>query len=395
MMMEREKIKQTSEDIVYLIGCVLHEIVPDEKRVASMDLECLYQISEFHTVTAMICMALEKTNVFSRIEGSLKGKWLEKKNKAIRKNILLDAERMKIFSWMEEKKIWHMPLKGSILKDFYPEIGMRQMSDNDILFDEMYRQDVWNYMTYNGYEATRGINDDEYKKPPIYNFELHMALFSFSYSSKWVRYYEDIKKKLILVENTLCEYRFSDEDFYIYMMAHECKHYDSGGTGIRSLLDCYIYNREKGSKLNWEYIKIELEKLEILEFESEMRSLAEKLFSHPNEFLLRELEKRERKIFEYCVFSGAYGTSQNWVKKNLKRINAKEGNVSARTRIIYLLRRLFPKKREMIEWCQLYYPGFIKHRGLLGIAYIWRVIRGIVKRHRQMLREIGFVLRIK
>lgn len=395
MMMEREKIIQTSEDIVYLIGCVLHEIAPDEKRVANMDLEHLYQISEFHTVVAMICMALEKTNIFAQIDGKLKSKWKEVKNKAIRKNILLDAERRKIFSWMEEKKIWHMPLKGSILKDFYPEIGMRQMADNDILFDEMYRQDVWNYMTHNGYEATRGINDDVYKKPPIYHFELHRSLFSFSYSSKWAKYYENIKKRLILVENTLCEYRFTDEDFYIYMMAHEYKHYDNGGTGIRSLLDCYIYNREKGSKLDWEYIKTELEQLEIWEFESEMRSLSEKLFSHPNEILLKTLTQRERKVFEYCIFSGAYGTSQNWVRKNLERMNTKGETVSARTKRIYLLRRLFPKKKEMIEWCQLNCPVFIKRRGLLGIAYIWRVIQSIVKRHRQVLREIGIVLRIK
>lgn len=395
MIITQEKIKQTSEDMLYLIGCILHGIVPDKKKVLNMDLECLYQVSNFHTLTAIVYMALEKVDVFAGAEGDLKRKWQEEKNKAIRKNILLDAERAKLFSWMEEKGIWHMPLKGAILKDFYPEIGMRQMADNDILFDERYRQDTWKYMGDNNYKATYGENHDVYEKSPVYKFELHMALFSKSYNSKWVEYYADIKKRLILVENTLYEYRFTDEDFYIYLMAHEYKHYDSKGTGIRSLLDCYIYNREKGCQLDREYVKKELERLGISLFESEMRSLSEKLFCNSNEFSLRALTQREREIFEYRIFSGVHGTCENWVRKNLERISLKEGLVSSRTKRIYLIRRIFLNRTEMIEWCQLNCPVFIKHRGLLGIAYIWRAIQSIAKRHRQVLQELKIIWKAK
>ena len=35
-----------------------------------------------------------------------------------------------------------MPLKGSVIKDLYPRMGMRQMSDNDILFDAERTKDV-------------------------------------------------------------------------------------------------------------------------------------------------------------------------------------------------------------------------------------------------------------
>lgn len=45
-----------------------------------------------------------------------------------------------------------MPLKGVILKELYPKIGMRQMSDNDILFDETYRKDVVRFMKNKGYD---------------------------------------------------------------------------------------------------------------------------------------------------------------------------------------------------------------------------------------------------
>lgn len=43
---------------------------------------------------------------------------------------------------MEQRGIWYLPLKGIILKEFYPSVGMRQMSDNDILFDEAFAEQV-------------------------------------------------------------------------------------------------------------------------------------------------------------------------------------------------------------------------------------------------------------
>lgn len=35
-----------------------------------------------------------------------------------------------------------MPLKGILLKEMYPKIGMLQMADNDILYDKQYRKET-------------------------------------------------------------------------------------------------------------------------------------------------------------------------------------------------------------------------------------------------------------
>ena len=72
-----------------------------------------------------------------------------------------------------------MPLKGSILKEWYPKFGMREMADNDILFDATRRQQVRNIFANRGYsiESYNKGNHDAYEKPPIYNFEMHVALF--------------------------------------------------------------------------------------------------------------------------------------------------------------------------------------------------------------------------
>jgi len=46
-----------------------------------------------------------------------------------------------------------MPLKGSMLKDLYPENGMREMADNDMLYDADKQQEVMGIMLGHGYTA--------------------------------------------------------------------------------------------------------------------------------------------------------------------------------------------------------------------------------------------------
>ena len=156
-------MKETAYDMLYLSACAVNGIVPDTGRIAHMNLEKLFQICQFHSFTAIVCMSLESVGIANK-------KFIEAKSKAIRKNILLDTEREKIFEFLEQNKIWYMPLKGVILKELYPKIGMRQMSDNDILFDETYRKDIVRFMKNKGYHLKSGINAhcDEWVKEPVY-----------------------------------------------------------------------------------------------------------------------------------------------------------------------------------------------------------------------------------
>ena len=42
-----------------------------------------------------------------------------------------------------------MTLKGRILKEMYPDFSMRQMADNDILFDVKYQSEIKKYFEDN------------------------------------------------------------------------------------------------------------------------------------------------------------------------------------------------------------------------------------------------------
>lgn len=93
-------MKETAYDMLYLSACAVNGIVPDTGRIAHMNLEKLFQICQFHSFTAIVCMSLESVGIANK-------KFIEAKSKAIRKNILLDTEREKIFEFLEQNKIWY------------------------------------------------------------------------------------------------------------------------------------------------------------------------------------------------------------------------------------------------------------------------------------------------
>ena len=93
-----------------------------------------------------------------------------------------------------------------------------------------------------------------------------------------------IKEKLVRVNPDSYLYQFTDEDFYIYMVAHAYKHYSIGGTGLRTLIDFYLFLNQKEASMNWSYITEEIKKLSmyrnenVSEFEQQIRSTAKKVF---------------------------------------------------------------------------------------------------------------------
>ena len=283
----QKEIDKTGEDMLYLITCALHNQTPDKEKVCGMDIAALYRYARRHTLAAITYDALELL-ASSTGEGlralakddtvvSVLTKWKETRDKALRKNLMLDAARKKLFQYMDAEHIWYMPLKGAILKELYPRQEMRQMADNDVLFDAEYEAAVKDYFVREGYEVisyARG-NHDKYEKAPVYNFEMHTSLFGAMYNEVWAEYYKDIQSKLKKSDNHF-QYSFTDEDFYIYFIVHAFKHFDGCGTGIRYFVDSYVYQNAKN--LNWSYIERELDKLGVLAFEKTFRSISMKIF---------------------------------------------------------------------------------------------------------------------
>ena len=364
-------MKQTGYDMLRLAAFAVGGRKPEDAAIAAMDLGRLYQMCEFHSLTALVGHALEQAGV------TLPAQWKEACGKAVRKTLLFDAERARICAFLDAHQIWYMPLKGILLKDLYPGIGLRQMADNDILYDPAAQKQVYAFMLDSGYraESYRQNHHDEYTKPPVYHFEMHTLLFN--RASEFYDYYVNVKERLRKDADNACGWHFSDEDLYLYFTAHEYKHFSDGGTGLRSLLDCFLYTRAK--QLDWEYLEQELKKLGLSEFEEKTRMLAEKVFTDPD----AALSPQEQQLLDYYLFSGTYGSVEQSVQNKIRKAGG--------TRAAYLWRRIFPDMKTY----EAYYPFFYRHKWLLPVAWVYRLLRGVTVRHRIISMELRTLLHRK
>lgn len=379
---------KTNKQMLYLMACALQDVSAQEEFLADVDLQQLYITARNHSVAAMVCMALEKTAIFAGADEAVKKHWREAKNKAIRKNMLLDAERAAIVKQLESAGIWYMPLKGSILKDWYPKPGMREMADNDILFDPSERKRVREIFRSRGYKIVsfgKG-NHDEYEKPPIYNFEMHVSLFHEMYQ-ELAGQYGNVKEKLLPVDGTVCQFAFTPEDFYVFVLAHAYKHYSGSGTGVRTLADFYVMNRHLGGIMNRDEVEQKLTRLGIAEYEQRSRVLAEKLFSGARPLPEMELNTDEKEMLRFYCDATAYGTIDNQVQNRLQKLQGNAEGITLRTKLKYCCARLFPGR----EFCKYYYPVVYHHLWMLPFFWVWRIVGKGISHRKKIKRELTFL----
>lgn len=370
--MDRQEYIKAIRDVICLAYCAVNGKTPPQSRVRQMDTEAVREAAQHHMLAALCAMELEKAGVTTFELTQIKGK-------AIRKNAQLDIDRAAILSGFEQQGIWYMPLKGVIIKDLYPEYGMRQMSDNDILFDENRREDVRKIMLSLGFtaESFGSGTHDVYFKQPVSNFEMHICLFSIAggSGSEKFDYYNDVKSRLVKDSANRFGYHFTNEDNYIYVVAHEHKHYAHGGTGLRSLLDIYVLLNHFKDKLDMQYITNECEKLGIADFERQNRALALHLFSGS------KLTAEDKKLLRYIVFSGTYGTFDNVVSNRLSKNNG--------SKLRYVIDRLIIPMQSVKE----FYPLFYKYKFLLPLLPFYRAARGLTIHRTRLKAELKALIK--
>ena len=175
--------------MIYLIRCSLHNECPDSERLRGLDPEKLLILCKKHKLTALIDIAVSKTDN-DVIDEEYKSKFRVEALKAIRVNILFQAEKENVIRLFEENQIWYMTLKGSVLKQYYPDENQRQMGDIDILIPAEKAEKIKEIMLSLGYSCRSfGItHHDVYFKSPFFSFEMHRMLSHYFTNKKLGNY---------------------------------------------------------------------------------------------------------------------------------------------------------------------------------------------------------------
>ena len=376
--------------------------VANEENSQKIYIGRIYYIAKKHNLVSIMAQAMEKLGFES--DSDIWKRWLKEKNQLIYKSVLMDVEREAIQDFFEKNNIWYMLLKGMVIRKYYPAPELREMADNDILFDNKYSKEVYDFMTARGYKSddyNKGYHD-EYLKPPAYNFEMHRQLVSSKERPKWYEYYKDVKSILIKdtnenretaanseSNNTSNQFYFSDNDFYVYFIVHTYKHFLNSGMGLRTALDVYLYVSNLQEKLDFDYIEEQLKKLDAYDFEQTFRSIAFKMFDENLED--RKwwdlFDVKEQEMLSYVLDAGTYGNLENSVAHKMGYTKGEKKKTSDKAK--YIFRRLFPSMDTIEE----FFPFFYKHKWAIPFLYIYRIGKIPFTRRKKVAGELKEVFK--
>lgn len=329
-----------------------------------------------------LCAAAESLGISALTAFSLKKKGIVTPElqvtlaRAQRRALLLDAEYRKISKALKEAHIRHLPVKGIVIKDLYPSVGLREMSDIDIWFDPSRAESVRSIMTALGYstEYFGTSKHDVYLKPPMFCVEMHRQLIDGDVLPEGIDYYNDQWEKLNRTRKDK-EYVLeqSHEDLYVYVAAHAYKHYLIAGVGIRVLLDFYVMLHEWGSDMDMSYIAKECQKLGIADFENLIRRISEHLFDR------QSLNRQDKLRLDEFICSDIHGNMQQYYANAIGKSKNKRS---------YIISRLKTTDDQLRN-----HPFLSRHKALRPFYFPVRLTDALFKRRKMLKTELKTLYR--
>ena len=365
-----ENKKKEVEYLIHLLSCALNG--KEVRHQEGIDYSTLLSLARKHQVYNIIFPLIKDD---SDVPEEYKKKFRDYNLSEISRMLVINNERSEVYDSLEENGIKYMPLKGLIIKDYYPMESMRQMSDNDILFDVKYRDVVADLMKSMGYKSiATGENTDDYHKPPYCTFEFHRTLFFAE--NDFCPKFDNLWENAVKDDERPCMYHMGLEDIYIYSVCHMYKHFTTAGCGIRFLADNYLFLKKEQEKLDWNRIDSFMSEYNISDYEQKCRRLAFDMFDE------NELDDDELELLETFMNFGIFGNGGIRIANRIKKLS--EGSSIEQAKKEYLLYRLFPPKSKMIADNRI----LEKKPYLLPFYYILRLFKALLN-GRKTLNEIS------
>ncbi len=297
--------------LIDLLGSVLRGTRLPQPPVA-LDWEKLYRIAAFHLVSAMASQAIDQLPNPEQPAPELLRRFRNDHSVAMAREANQHVHLEQLLEAFRSHGVACLPLKGCLLKELYPSVEMRLMVDVDLLIDGRSSEKVKGLMSGLGYTLkAQGETHDVYLKKPFMTVEIHRHLMPerVSYRS----YFDQVWSRVI-TDGDHGGYRLSHEDFYVYLIAHIAKHFSGGGTGIRSVMDLWLYSQRYGGATTSEYTRTELQRIGLRKFADNVEALSRVWFGGESG------DRWYEEVTGFILSSGSSGTRQNAVVMKLPRM---------------------------------------------------------------------------
>lgn len=255
---------------------------------------------------------------------------------------------------LEEGGIPHIPLKGSVMRNYYCDPWLRTCADIDILIPEQMLESATTLLCKKGcmQEAGRRYHDVPLRTPGGNTLELHFSIkedipaMDQTLSRVW-DYCE-------LVPGKQFQYRQSTEFLLFHLLAHMSYHLIHGGCGIRSFLDIWLLRQNE--HIYDGILQALLSQSQLSEFYKNVVALTQVWFedkAHNESTLVLQ---------EMVLNSSTFGTRDNEILME---------QAQAGSRAKYTLYRIFMPRKLLAKQ----FPILVNHPVLLPFCQFLRWIR--------------------
>lgn len=332
-----------------LLRCALCGVTVTEKYSDEV-LAQVYALAKSHDVAHLCAHALEESGALP--DGKLGSAFDQKKMQAILRSGLSGYDISQIEALFSDENIPFIPLKGAVIRKFYPEEWMRTSCDVDILVKKSDLKKAVKLLcerlscTY----TSTASHDAQLTFPDGVHLELHFTLLEDYYFPSANKYLESVWKSSGFDK---CRGKLSDEMLYFYHTVHMAKHFIAVGIGPKFFIDTYFICkalpgiREKTLPM--------LKDAGLSDFEQASFELS--LCWMQN----KEGDCEQKRFEKYVVESGVYGNMSNRVTFNRKS----DGKFS------YILNRMFIPYEQL----KASYPVLEKNKWLLPFCETDRIFK--------------------
>lgn len=341
-----------------------------EGRLSEEEMKALYSLSKSQDMAHIVATELGVLGLLSDDEISKKFK--KQQMIAVLRYERINYELEEICSTLEKAKIRHMPLKGSVLRSYYPEPWMRTSADIDILIpDEEHESAKLLIAEQLGYQiGERHEHDVSMFAPSGVHLELHFGTIEEYCAVNAKSVMDNVWQNAYPREGYEYQYVLSNELFYFYHIAHMAKHFEYGGVGARFYLDLWLLNRSM--EFNISEKERLLKQSGLMRFADVSEKLADVWFSDG------EHDKLTVLMQGHVIGNGIYGSKENNVA--WQQIN-NGGQIGRAKNLIFL-----PYEQMLLR-----YPQLEKRKALLPFYHVRRwgsiVARRRTKRSIEVLKQ--------
>lgn len=353
--------KNTSDILFSVIRSVLTNKPmnnTDRLLITENELFAIMEIAVKHDIGQLVALGLKNNGLLTEQNES---QFQQVIYKAVYRNERINYEFGRICNVLNKEKIPFIPLKGSVIRDYYPESWMRMSCDIDILVHE----DDLNHAI----EALTSMLCYKADKKVSYH-----DISLFSQSGVHLELHFNIKENMHNVDELLSDvwqyavqakpvdgycYCLTPEFFVFHHIAHMSHHFLHGGCGIKPFIDMYIIRNK--FKYNDAQVRSLLIKCDMETFYDNVLYVTSVWFgdnSHNN--LSMQIE-------DYILKGGVYGSLENKVTIAQGKQGGKVRYALSRIFISYdALKNYYPVLKtkkwlfpfmQVRRWCRLIFCG--------------------------------------